>query len=160
MFRYFVIFTLLLFVVGCGSVQPSTERPSNLEDGQTNLENGQAEQLPVGVVTTHQFNFPGTGWYMDFRYDDGFYVYPQGNIIAFVIGNETVTFQWDTKLEPDMSTLPSEDFVGRGWWGKKYVLQNASSYIRFKTPDNKYDVAVIGQGDVFDGFVQGMVMGK
>ena len=160
MFRYFVIGVMLLFVVGCGAIQPLAEQPIDTENDQTNVDGSQTDQTSTDVVTAYHFNFPRTGWYMDFNYEEGFYVSDQGNTINFVVGKDTIMFRWEAKSSVDLSNLEGKDFVGRGWWGDRYTLSKDREYIQFVTPDNKYTVGVSGSGKVFEKFVQGMVMGK
>lgn len=161
MFKYFVISLAFLFVGGCGVTRLSIDQNTELQDNkQTDIEDSQADRASLHMATTYRFNFPRTGWYMDFNYEEGFYVYDQGNTINFVIGKDTIMFRWEAESSVDLSNLEGRDFVGRGWWGDRYTLSKGREYIQFATPDNKYTVGVSGSGKVFEEFVGGMVMGK
>ncbi len=152
----------MLLMAGCGTTVPVDEIPVDSVDVTSDAQ-------VIEMDTSFQFVFPGTGWYMDFEYVDGFIVDErEGNIVFETFDGDTIEFQYDhptPKLEGaelgGMNTGDVEEFVGNGWWGKQTLVAHGEALmIAFTTPDSKYHVTVTGEPDVLENFVTGMTMGK
>jgi len=121
-------------------------------------------EIPAGKkLGTYNFNFPDTGWVMEFNYGDGFEVTEFEGSLVFVLGPDNgLMFMWnEKKVEPVPELLVSkEEFVAQGFWGEKHFLTNKDVHYKFQTPDEKYWVTVAGTPDVVDEFVEGMKLKK
>jgi len=152
--KYFFVF-IFLFITGCGNTYITLPIVENNATSST-----QTQEDTVDLLTQYEFNFPGTGWVMEFNYKNGFVVNQNDSLqdISFDLGDgNIVNFNWGNS-EPFEE---GQKFVGHGWWGKKGIHEKLGiTVIGFITPDNKYHVTVSGTGATFDAFVDGMKMSK
>lgn len=137
---------VMLFMAGCGAVTPVEDTTPDVVDVEANSD-------VVVMISEYQFVFPGTGWYMDFEYADGFSVVEQEGQLVFKLFDGDIVFDYDN--DPDELGGGAE-FIGQGWWGMQY-----DGNIVFNTPDKKYYIKVMSDDhELLQHFAAGMTLGK